>query len=275
LKKQQSNSLISDRILEEHETIQVPFVYDVRNTNAGGMKSFGPGEFVSEKYRIEKVLATTHFSTVLQCLNVFDKKKVCLKVIHNQKETFDQGLDEIKIMNLLQKALRNKPGQKHIVRMIEFFYFKESLSIVYELLGENLFMITSSPSYSMLFKRDNLVRIVRQLLTALSFIHKQGIIHADVKPENILLATPISQMRSIHNLDIKLADFGSSCYLTDTLTTYIQSKSYRSPEVIVGGAYDTKIDIWSLGCVLGELVSGEVLFEATSLKEMLTKVSFT
>jgi Protein kinase domain len=272
LKKQQSNSLVSDKALEEHEVMQIPYVYDTRATGANLLKSLSPGEYVSERYRVETVIASTHFSTVLQCQDLFERKKVCLKMIHSQKETFDQGLDEIKIMNALQKASRGKLSQKFIVKMLEFFYYKENLYTVYELLGENLFVINSNPSYSSILKKETLIRITKQLLSALAFIHSQGIIHADIKPENILLSSPISYRRNLHQLDIRLVDFGSSCYVTDTLTTYIQSKAYRAPEVIVGGKYDSKIDIWSAGCVLAELITGEVLFSASNLKEMLTKV---
>ena len=272
LKKQQSSSLISDKLLEDHEIIHIPYVYESTTTSSVNDKTVAPGESITERYRVEKIIASTHFSTVIQCLDLFERKKVCLKMIHNQKETFDQGLDEIKIMNLLHKASRGALSQKFIVKMQEFFYYKENLYIVYELLGENLFVINSNPSHFMKLKKDNLKQIIRQLLVALDFIHSQGVIHADIKPENILLSAPASQRRSLHQVDIRLVDFGSSCYITDTLTTYIQSKAYRAPEVIVGGRYDTKIDIWSLGCVIAELITGQELFAAKSLKEMITKV---
>jgi serine/threonine protein kinase len=107
-------------------------------------------------------------------------------------------------------------------------------------------------------------------LTALDFIHNEGIIHADVKPENVLITKPIRHVRS--SVDVCLIDFNTSCFTTDEFTTYIQSQAYRAPEVIVGAAYDTKIDIWSLGCVLAELETGEVLFHAESLHEVLFKI---
>ena len=274
LRKQQSTSIISDKILEDHEIMNIPFIYDANTTAACVTKLISPGDYISERYRVENLIASTHFSTVLQCLDLFERKKVCLKMIHNQKETFDQGLDEIKIMNLLHKASNGKLSQKNIVRMIEFFYYKENLYIVYELLGENLFVINSNPSYSAILKKENLIRIIRQLLIALAFVHSQGIIHADIKPENILLSNSILQKKFSHSFDVKLVDFGSSCYFTDTLTTYIQSKAYRAPEVIVGGKYNEKIDIWSVGCVLAELITGKVLFSAGNFKEMISKVIF-
>jgi dual specificity tyrosine-phosphorylation-regulated kinase 1 len=84
-----------------------------------------------------------------------------------------------------------------------------------------------------------------QVLSALSFISSPevNIIHCDVKPENILLRDPKSS-------DVKLIDFGSSCFKGKRVYQYIQSRFYRSPEVILGLPYAAHIDVWSLGCVL-------------------------
>ena len=93
--------------------------------------------------------------------------------------------------------------------------------------------------------------IARQCLEALVYLHHLNIVHCDLKPENILL-------KSYSRCEIKVIDLGSSCFLSDNLNLYVQSRSYRSPEVILGLPYDQKIDIWSLGCILAELYTGEV-----------------
>ena len=61
--------------------------------------------------------------------------------------------------------------------------------------------------------------------------------------------------------EVKVIDFGSSCFTTDQLSSYVQSRSYRAPEVILGLPYGQKVDVWSLGCILAELLSGYVLFQ--------------
>jgi dual specificity tyrosine-phosphorylation-regulated kinase 2/3/4 len=86
-----------------------------------------------------------------------------------------------------------------------------------------------------------------------------------VKPENILLW-------SHQNATVKLIDFGSACFITDQLSSYVQSRSYRAPEVVLGLPYDSKIDLWSLGCVVAELFTGRVLFQNESIVEMLALI---
>ena len=78
---------------------------------------------------------------------------------------------------------------------------------------------------------------------------KNKIIHCDLKPENILLVNPGKSK-------IKVIDLGSSCFEFEKIYTYIQSRFYRSPEIMLGIPYNTAIDMWSLGCILAELYSG-------------------
>lgn len=77
--------------------------------------------------------------------------------------------------------------------------------------------------------------------------------HCDLKPENILLKQPDRSA-------VKVIDFGSSCLEDETRYTYIQSRFYRAPEVILGLPYGTPIDMWSLGCILAELYTGCPIF---------------
>lgn len=96
-------------------------------------------------------------------------------------------------------------------------------------------------------------RFAIQLLHALKFIKDQGIIHCDLKPENILLKTPTKS-------GIKIIDFGSSCFDDEIVYTYIQSRFYRAPEIMLGlnsssrgTPYSSAIDMWSFGCIIAEL----------------------
>jgi len=107
----------------------------------------------------------------------------------------------------------------------------------------------------------------RHLLKSLEFLSRSDvdIIHCDLKPENILLKNP---RRSA----IKLIDFGSSCYLNKRAYSYIQSRFYRSPEVLLGLPYTQKIDMWSLGCVCVEMHTGEPLFGGANQADQICRI---
>ncbi len=77
----------------------------------------------------------------------------------------------------------------------------------------------------------------------------------------------VLETRSPARCEVKVIDLGSSCFITDQLSSYVQSRSYRAPEVILGLPYDYKVDVWSLGCILAELSSGFVLFQVSTVQQ--------
>merc|ERR1712226_637527 len=95
------------------------------------------------------------------------------------------------------------------------------------------------------FTIGRLQKIAKQVLHALDYVHSLRLIHCDLKPENILI-------RSYSRCEVKVIDFGSSCFVHDNLSSYVQSRSYRAPEVMLGLPYDQNIDVWSLGCIIAE-----------------------
>ena len=124
----------------------------------------------------------------------------------------------------------------------------------------------SHPPAAPYYTLPRIQRIARQLLHALAFLAGCGLLHCDLKPENVLF-------KSYSRCDVKLIDFGSSCFVSDALSCYIQSRSYRAPEVVLGLAYGPKIDVWSLGCVLAELLTGAVLFPNESQQSILARIA--
>jgi dual specificity tyrosine-phosphorylation-regulated kinase 2/3/4 len=105
-------------------------------------------------------------------------------------------------------------------------------------------------------------RFTKQLLSSLLLLKQHKVIHCDLKPENVLLAHPMHS-------EIKVIDFGSSCFENEKVYTYIQSRFYRSPEVILGMTYGMPIDMWSLGCILAELYTGVPIFPGENEQEQL------
>ena len=144
--------------------------------------------------------------------------------------------------------------------------WRNHLCLVFELLSYNLYDLLRNTSFRGVSL--NLTRkFAQQIAKALLFLSwpELKIIHCDLKPENILLCNP---KRSA----IKIVDFGSSCQLGQRIYQYIQSRFYRSPEVLLGIPYDLAIDMWSLGCILVEMHTGEPLFSGANEVDQMNKI---
>ena len=148
-----------------------------------------------------------------------------------------------------------------------FFMYKGHRCLVFEQLHYNLFDILRFNNF-VGFNIHHVQRIAYQLFCALRYIHSDcnKIIHCDVKPENILLS-------AFEGSDIKLIDFGSSSHMGSCFFSYIQSRYYRAPEVILGLPYTSSIDMWSVACVLYEICTGEPLFRGRNELEQLILIS--
>ncbi|KAH6762770.1 Protein kinase superfamily protein [Perilla frutescens var. hirtella] len=221
---------------------------------------------IAGRYYVTEILGSAAFSRVVQAHDLYSGMDICLKIIKNDKDFFDQSLDEIKLLKFVNK---NDPADKHhILRLYDYFYHQEHLFIVTELLRANLYEFQKYNRESgaePYFTMHRLQVIIQQSLEALLYLHDLGIVHCDLKPENILI-------KSYRRCEIKVIDLGSSCFQTDHLSLYVQSRSYRAPEVMLGLPYDQKIDLWSLGCILAELYSGEVLFPNEAVVFLLARM---
>lgn len=148
-----------------------------------------------------------------------------------------------------------------MVKFVQSFYFRGHLCISTELLGMNLYEFIKAHEFRG-FSLKLIRRFAKQLLSSLVLLKSHRVIHCDLKPENVLLAHPTHS-------EIKVIDFGSSCLENEKVYTYIQSRFYRSPEVILGMTYGMPIDMWSLGCILAELLTGYPIFPGENEQEQL------
>jgi len=148
-----------------------------------------------------------------------------------------------------------------MVNFTHSFYFRAHLCISTELLDMNLYEFIKSNAFRG-FSLKLIRRFTKQMLSSLNLLKQHKVIHCDLKPENILLRHPLHS-------EIKVIDFGSSCFENEKVYTYIQSRFYRSPEVILGMTYGMPIDMWSLGCILAELYTGVPIFPGENEQEQL------
>ncbi|XP_057546332.1 uncharacterized protein LOC130825230 [Amaranthus tricolor] len=253
---------------EEFETFNLKIVHRKNRTGFEEDKNFHVvlNSVIAGRYHVTEYLGSAAFSKAIQAHDLHTGMDVCVKIIKNNKDFFDQSLDEIKLLKFVNK---HDPADKyHILRLYDYFYYREHLLIVCELLKANLYefhKFNRESGGEVYFTMPRLQSITIQILEALHFLHSLGLIHCDLKPENILV-------KSYSRCEVKVIDLGSSCFETDHLCSYVQSRSYRAPEVILGLPYDKKIDIWSLGCILAELCTGNVLFQNDSPATLLARV---
>lgn len=220
------------------------------------------GDDIAGRFRIVELLGQAAFSRAVQAVDMMTGQHVCLKVVKNSKDYFDQSLDEIRLLRHVNQC--DPRDERGIVRLYDYFYYAEHLILVTELLRANLYEFSKHDRTY--FTPERLKQVASQLLSSVAYMHSLSLIHADLKPENIL-------MKSYATCQIKLIDLGSSFFNHDKRVSYVvQSRSYRAPEVILGCNYDYKIDIWSIGCILVELAIGDVLFNDCSGAQMLARM---
>ncbi|KPV76411.1 uncharacterized protein RHOBADRAFT_35048 [Rhodotorula graminis WP1] len=216
-------------------------------------------DHIQFRYEVVGVLGKGSFGQVLECRDHKTGDMVAVKIIRNKKRFHHQALVEIKV---LENLVKWDPDEKHfVIRMVESFTFRGHLCIVTELLSINLYELVKANSFAG-FSTVLIRRFAVQILQSLSLLRHHRVIHCDLKPENILLKHPAKS-------GIKVIDFGSSCFENEKVYTYIQSRFYRSPEVILGSNYTMAIDIWSLGCILAEMYTGYPIFPGENEQEQL------
>lgn len=207
-------------------------------------------DHVSYRYEILKVLGKGSFGQVLKAYDHKTQQHIALKIVRNEKRFHKQAVEEIRILEHLKK--QDKDNSSNIVHLIEHFTFRNHVCITFELLSMNLYELIKKNKFQG-FSLALVRKFAHSILMCLDMLYRNRIIHCDLKPENILLKQP-------GRSGIKVIDFGSSCYEHQRVYTYIQSRFYRAPEVILGGKYGMPIDIWSFGCILAELLTGYPLF---------------
>ena len=223
-----------------------------------------PGEEWAERYYIRQLIGKGSFGQVVEAFDKENKELVAIKIIKNREAFFKQAQNEINILERMN--VMDKNDEYNVVKLKRYFKWKNHLCLVFELLSYNLYELLKNTKFCGVSL--NLTRkFASQLCHSLTFIQREdiNIIHCDLKPENILL---VKNNKSL----VKIVDFGSSCYAGEKIYQYIQSRFYRSPEVILGITYDNMIDMWSLGCILVEMHTGEPLFSGVDESDQINKI---
>ncbi|RDX58214.1 Serine/threonine-protein kinase AFC2 [Mucuna pruriens] len=210
---------------------------------------------------------------VLECWDRERKEMVAIKIVRGIKKYREAAMIEIEVLQHLGK---HDKGGNRCVQIRNWFDYRNHICIVFEKLGPSLYDFLRKNNYRS-FPIDLVREIGRQLLECIAFMHDLRMIHTDLKPENILLVSPEyfkvpdykSSSRSPSSYfkrvpkssAIKVIDFGSTTYEREDQNYIVSTRHYRAPEVILGLGWGYPCDIWSVGCILVELCTGEALFQ--------------
>ena len=213
-------------------------------------------------YNVERVVGKGSFGVVYQAKDALAGCQVAIKKVLQDKRFKNR---ELQIMRTVRHP--------NIVGLLNFFYTTTQenqvyLNLVLEFVPDTIYRVVKQ--YTKAGRRMPLVLVklyMYQTLRSLAYIHGQGICHRDIKPQN-LLVNPETHV-------VKLCDFGSAKKLVkgEPNISYICSRYYRAPELIFGATeYTTAIDVWSVGCVMAELLTGSPLFPGDSGVDQLIEI---
>lgn len=217
------------------------------------------GDHIAFRYEVLSKLGAGSFGQVLKCRDHKTGADVALKLVRNKKRFHKQAQVEVDLLVKIRDA--DAPDRSRIIHVQDTFSFRQHLAISFPIMAVNLYEATKLNKFQG-FPLALIRKIAVQLLAALRFLRRLQVVHCDLKPENILLERP-------GHSAVRVIDLGSGCYQDKRVYTYIQSRFYRAPEVILGRAYGHPIDMWSFACILSELYTGWPLFPGTNEHEQL------
>jgi len=222
---------------------------------------------LNNQYEVLEFLGRGTFGQVAKCWKKGTNEIVAIKILKNHPSYARQGQIEVSILSRLSQE---NADEFNFVRAYECFTHKNHTCLVFEMLEQNLYDFLKQNKFQPL-PLKYIRPITHQVLTALLKLKQLGLIHADLKPENIMLVDPSRQPYRV-----KVIDFGSASHVSKAVcNTYLQSRYYRAPEIILGLPFCEAIDMWSLGCVVAELFLGWPLYPGSSEYDQIRYISQT
>ncbi|XP_036819494.1 homeodomain-interacting protein kinase 3 isoform X1 [Oncorhynchus mykiss] len=218
-------------------------------------------------YEVLDFLGRGTFGQVVKCWKRGTGEVVAVKILKNHPSYARQGQIEV---GILARLSGENADEHNLVRAFECFQHRSHTCLVFEMLEQNLYDFLKQNKFSPLPLK--VIRpVLQQVATALRKLKTMGLIHADLKPENIMLVDPVRQPYRV-----KVIDFGSASHVSKAVcSTYLQSRYYRAPEIILGLPFCEAIDMWSLGCVIAELFLGWPLYPGALEYDQIRYISQT
>ena len=225
------------------------------------------GSTLGRCHTVEAFLGEGGFGFVTKCRNTETGRTEAVKVNKTHPEVVCQAKLEIAVLKRLRCL---DPDTCNIVRWNGFFFDQEHICLNFELLDQSLRDYMADRNHQGLSIRE-LSPVVHQLATALSHLRSIGIVHADLKPDNVMVVD-----RKQQPIKVKLIDFGLARPVSAAKAgACVQTTWYRAPEIMLHIPFNEAIDMWSLGLVAVELATGCPLYPGETDYDMLNFIMET
>ncbi|XP_022245910.1 stress-activated protein kinase JNK-like isoform X2 [Limulus polyphemus] len=216
---------------------------------------------ILKRYQNLRPIGSGAQGIVCSALDKITEKQVAIKKLSRPFQNVThakRAYREFKLMKLV--------NHKNIIGLLNAFTPQKTLEefqdvyLVMELMDANLCQVIQ-----MDLDHERMSYLLYQMLCGIKHLHSAGIIHRDLKPSNIVVKSDCT---------LKILDFGlaRTAGTTFMMTPYVVTRYYRAPEVILGMGYKDNVDIWSVGCIMGEMIRGGVLFPGTDHIDQWNKI---
>lgn len=254
----------------------------------------------ANRFIIQKLVGQGTFGKVVACYDKVNRDTVAIKIIRNIPKYRDAAKIELRILTTLKKF--DNDNKNHCIHLRECFDYRGHICIVTDLLKISLYDFLENNKFKP-YPGSHIQAISKQLIRSVTFFHDLNLIHTDLKPENILLhddsylrkqlksSTIISSyfnlnsgsdkrrldkppkfLRILNNPLIQIIDFGSAIFDDEYHSSIVSTRHYRAPEIVLGVGWSFPCDVWSVGCILVELVIGEPVFRTHDNLEHLAMI---
>lgn len=225
--------------------------------------NFKIGEYILDRYEIMESIGKGSYGNVLQCYDLFTKNDVALKV-NKKGSIYEENV--IRESEILQLLKTKSNSDKYITILNNIFKLEDHIVFDMKLYSYNLYQYMKNNHEKITL--DNIEKMISDITNSINFIHDNNIIHADIKPENLIFTDNTFE-------HLILCDFSLSKISNKQFEDYdyeIQSIWYRAPEISFKLAYNNKIDLFSFGTIIYEIIFNEALFVCKTNKDLLKKI---
>ncbi|KAJ3075247.1 dual specificity protein kinase kns1 [Podochytrium sp. JEL0797] len=222
------------------------------------------GDDLTHRYKIIRLLGQGTFGKVVEAFDRTANCKVAIKIIRSIQKYRDAAKVEIRVLTTLKK---NDPRNvKRCIHLVTHFEHRSHTCMVFELLAQSIFDFLKDNSFSP-FPVHHIQTFAAQMIESITFMHELRLIHTDLKPENLMLESNECLQRignapkELLRARLRLIDFGSAIFDGDYHSSVVSTRHYRAPEIILGLGWTFPCDMWSIGCILVEFLTGDALFQ--------------